>query len=168
MDKGIYRFLYKRDKPMSMKIMGIIAALFSLGGLACTPLLGIALALGAAGLLIYQNGIEVNFKDRSYRLITAFGPQGFGEWEPLPPLKCVSVFKTQLVSSTYGRSNASITTRQEVIQVNLATEQNKRIRLLETENVEEAFAFAKEAAQKLNVQLWDAATSKEGKWLAVS
>jgi len=52
-----------------------------------------------------------------------------------------------------------------VIQVNLATEQNQRIRLLETDNVEEAFAFAKEVSQKLNLQVWDA-TGKEGKWLA--
>lgn len=149
---------------MSMKIMGIIVALFSIGGLVTTPVFGIVLALGAGGLIAYQSGIEVNFQERSYRLITAFGPQGFGSWEPLPPLKCVSVFKTQLVSSTYGRSNASVTTREEVIQVNLATEQNKRIRLLETQNMDEAFAFAKEASQKLDLKVWDA-TSKEGQWL---
>lgn len=164
MNKNIYRFLYKRDKPMSMKIMGIIAALFSLGGLAYTPALSIALALGDGGLIMYHNGIEVNFNDRKYRMITAFGPQGFGEWEPLPPVKCVSIFKTQLVSSTYGRSNASITTRQNVIQVNLATEQNKRIRLFETENMDEAFAFGQEVAQKLELKLWDA-TTKEGRWV---
>jgi len=165
MKNDIYQFLYKRDKPMAMKVMGVLVALFSIGGLATTPVFGVVMALAAGGLLAYQPGIEVNFAERTYRMITAFGPRGFGNWEPLPALKCVSVFKTQLVSSTYGRTNASVTTREEVIQVNLATEQNQRIRLLETDNAEQAFAFAKEVSQKLNLQVWDA-TGKEGKWLA--
>lgn len=166
MKEDSYQFLYKRDKPMSMKVLGILAAVFSIGGLAFTPLFSVILAIGAGGLLIYQNGIEVNFKERSYRMITAFGSQAFGTWQPLPPLKCVSVFKTQLVSSTYGRSNASITTREEVVQVNLATEQNQRIRLFETDNSEEAFTFAKDLAQKLDLNIWDA-TDKVGKWMTL-
>lgn len=164
MKEDTYRFLYKRDKPMPMKIMGIIAAVFSIGGLAYSPVFGVILAVGAIGLIAYQSGIEVNYKDRTYRMITAMGPQAFGSWEPLPAIKCVSVFKTNLVSKTYGRSNASITTNQTVIQVNLATEQNKRIRLFETEEMEEAFVFAKDLAQKLDLNIWDA-TAKEGKWL---
>lgn len=164
MKEELHRFLYKRDKPMPMKIMGVLAALFSVGGFAYSPFFGVVMALGAGGLLAYQSGIEVNFKERSYRLITAIGPKGFGSWEPLPSIKCVSVFKTELVSSTYGRSNASITTKQTVIQVNLATEQNKRIRLFETEDRAEAFVVAKEVAQQLELNIWDA-TEREGKWL---
>ncbi|MDB4655874.1 hypothetical protein OAE48_03405 [Flavobacteriales bacterium] len=98
-------------------------------------------------------------------MITAMGTQGVGSWEPLSEIKCVSIFKINLVSSTYGRSNASITTRQTVIQVNLATEQNKRIRLFETEEIEEAIVFAKNVAQKLDLNIWDA-LGKEGKWLS--
>lgn len=159
-----YQYLYKRDKPKSLKIMGVIVALFSLGGLASTPALGLALALGAAGLITYNSGIEVNFQERRFRMITAFGNKGFGNWEQLPDLECVSVFKTKLVSKTYGRSNASITSEQEVIQVNLATDDNKRIRLLETESAAEAFAFAKEVSGQMNLRIWDA-TTKEPKWL---
>ncbi len=161
--KGVYQYLYKRDKPMSMKIMGIIVALFSFGCLAYNPIFGVVLVLAAGGLLSYQSGIEVNFDERKYRLITALGTQGFGEWQQLPELKCVSVFKTKLTSKTYGRSNASVTTTESVIQVNLATDQNKRIRLLETEDAEEAFAFAKEVSAKLNLRIWDA-SEKEGSW----
>ncbi len=165
MTDEVYQFLYKRDKPMPMKIMGFVAAVFSLGGVAYFPVFGVVLAIGAIGLFAYHNGIEVNFKQRTYRMITALGSKGFGSWEPLPSLKCVSVFKTELVSSTYGRSSASITTRQTVFQVNLATEQNKRIRLYETEVVEEAFSFAKEVSLKLDLKIWDA-TEKEGKWMS--
>ena len=152
---------------MSMKIMGVIVALFSIGGLASSPFFGIIMAIGAGGLIAYQSGIEVNFQEKTYRMITAMGTQGFGSWEPLPEIKCVSIFKTNLISSTYGRSNASITTKQTVIQVNLATEQNKRIRLFEAEEIEDAIVFAKDVAQKLELNIWDA-TDREGKWLSCS
>lgn len=161
---GICRVIHTRDKPMPIKVLGIIVALFSLGMLATSPVFGIVLALVAGGLLAYQSGIEVNFRQRSYRTITAFGPQAFGTWQPLPALTSVSVFRTQVVSRTYGRSNASFTSRDEVIQVNLTTERNERIRRLETEHMEEAFVFAKEVAQQLDLRLWDA-TSKEGQWV---
>lgn len=159
-----YQYLYKRDKHKSLKIMGVIVALFGIGGLASTPALGLALTVGAVGLISYNSCIEVNFQERKFRMITAFGTKGFGNWESLPELKCVSVFKTKLVSKTYGRSNASLTSEQEVIQVNLATEDNKRIRLLETESIDEAFAFAKEVSGTINLRVWDA-TTKEAAWL---
>ncbi len=163
---GICRVIHTHDKPMAVKVLGIIVALFSLGLLATSPVFGIVMALGAGGLLAYQSGIEVNFSNRTYRTITTFGPQAFGTWQPLPALTSVSVFRTQVVSRTYGRSNASFTSRDEVIQVNLATAQNKRIRLLETEHMEKAFTFAKQVAQQLDLRLWDA-TSKEGQWVDV-
>lgn len=151
-----YQYLYTRDKPMPMKVLGIVVALFSIGG--------VVMALGAGGLLAYHSGIEVNFAERTYRLITAFGTQGFGKWQPLPPLKCISIFRTTLVSTAYGRSNASFTDRQQVIQVNLATAQNQRIRLLETEDMAQALTFAKDVAQRLELPIWDA-TAKEGHWM---
>ena len=164
MNPEIYRYIYTRDKPMSLKIVGIVVALFSVMGRAYSPVFGIFMALGGIGILSYQPGVEVDFTNRSYRMITAFGPQSFGTWEPLPPLKCISVFKTQLVSSAFGRSGASVTSRQSVVQVNLATANNERIRLLETEDKDAAFAFAKEIMPKIGLQIWDA-TEREGKWV---
>ena len=164
LDKDNYRFIYKREKPTSIKVMGILAALFSLGGLAYTPVFSAAMALAAAGLFLYQSGIEINFSQRKYRLITAFGSQGFGNWEALPELKCVSVFKTKFSSKTYGRSNASITTTQHLVQVNLVTAENKRLLCFESESKEESFGFAKKLAARLDEKIWDA-TEQEGKWL---
>lgn len=149
---------------MSLKILGTLSIVFCVIGLATSPVFGVSMALVAVGLLAYQNGIEVNVKERTYRMITAIGPKGLGTWQPLPAIKCVSVFKTNLANTTYSRSNRSVTTKQTVIQVNLATEQNDRIRVFETEEIEEAFVFAKELAQKLNLNVWDA-TEPEGKWL---
>lgn len=87
-----------------------------------------------------------------------------GKWRSLPELKCLSVFKTKLVSRTYGRSNASITTEESVVQVNLVSESNERIKLLEVENLDEAVVFAKDWSKKLDTRVWDAA-DREGKWL---
>lgn len=160
----IYFYRYTRDKPMAMKLGGVLAAIFGIGGLVTSPFFGVIMALGAAGLLAYQTGIEVDLVQRRYRLVTIFGPQHFGEWMALPELKCVSVFRTTIVSSTYGRSNASVTHRDKVVQVNLATVDNKRIRLLEVEEQEEAFAFARLVATRMELRIWDA-TGKEGRWV---
>jgi hypothetical protein len=124
-----------------MKVMGVIVAMFSIGGLVWSPVFSAVMALVAGGLLAYHSGIEFNFRERTYRSITAIGTQGFGAWQPLPALTCVSIFRTTLVNTTYGRSNAGTTSRQEVLQVNLATAQNTRIRLLETEHSGEAVTF---------------------------
>lgn len=165
LDKKPHRFIYKREKPTSLKVLGIIAALFGFGGLAYTPVFGVVMLVAASGLLLYQRGIELDLGAGRYRLITAIGGQGFGNWEPLPALKCVSVFKTKFTSRTYGRSNASVTSSDEVVQVNLVTADDKRLLVFESNNTAEACTFAQAIAAKLNQKIWDA-TEREGKWLA--
>lgn len=162
-NKGIYRFLYTRDKPKALKLAGIIMALFSIGGLAYTPVFGVIMALGAGGLLMWQSGIEVNLEDGKYRLINSFGPVGVGDWDNLPPLKCVSVFKTNLVSNTYSRTGMAVTNRESVIQVNLATESNQRIRLYDSDEIDDAFEFAIDLSKQLDLKIWDA-TTRDQKW----
>jgi hypothetical protein len=159
----IYRFLYKRDKPKALMLAGVIVALFSIGGLVYMPLFGVVMAIGSVGLLTWESGIELNIEDRKYRLINSFGPVGFGDWDDIPPLKCVSVFKTNLVSNTYSRTGMAVTNREAIIQVSLATESNQRIRLCDTEEAAEAFEFATELAKEFNLKVWDA-TSRDQKW----
>lgn len=138
-------------------------ALFSIGGLAYTPVFGVIMALGAGGLLMWQSGIEVNLEDGKYRLINSFGPVGVGDWDNLPPLKCVSVFKTNLVSNTYSRTGMAVTNRESVIQVNLATESNQRIRLYDSDEIDDAFEFAIDLSKQLDLKIWDA-TTRDQKW----
>ena len=47
MNPETYRYIYTRDKPMSIKIIGVVAALFSVMGLAYSPFFGIIMGLGA-------------------------------------------------------------------------------------------------------------------------
>lgn len=115
-------------------------------------------------LYVYQQGIEVDFKVHTYRNIISIGPLSFGKWEVIPPLKSISVFKATIVSTATSRANVTISQREKVIQVNLITERNKRIKVLETENKTEAIDFAQKIAPILNLDVWDA-TEQEGKWL---
>jgi hypothetical protein len=118
-----------------------------------------------AGLfLLYQTGIEINFQQKTYRYITSFGIYDFGNWVDLPELKLISVFKLNISSSFFSRSGRSTTKNDIVIQVNLVSHDNKRIKLLESKNVNEAFAYANELIPLLNLKVWDA-TDKEGKWV---
>jgi hypothetical protein len=51
-----------------------------------------------------------------------------------------------------------------VVQVNLITERNQKIKILEVESKEPAFLLAKAVARKLDVNVWDA-TEREGNWV---
>jgi hypothetical protein len=163
MDK-IYRFLYVREKPLMVKIVSFSVIVLSILRFVNYPLISGIMVLVGILLYLYQTGIEVDFKVHTYRNIIALGPLSFGKWEGIPPLKSISVFKATIVSSATSRANVTITQRDQVIQVNLITTLNKRIKLLETENKEEAFALAKKIAPILDLDIWDA-TEREGKWL---
>ncbi len=159
-----YRYLYKRDKPIIVNVLGTIVAVIAILKIFGEPLIGLLFGIGAGGIFVYESGIEIDFKNNKYRLINSFGLLSFGEWITLPPIEYVSVFSVNLVSAAYGRSGAKVTQKQNVIQVNLITPQNKRLRILETKEHEQAFKFAKEIADSLDLNIYDA-TNKEGKWI---
>jgi hypothetical protein len=48
MNPETYRYIYTRDKPMSIKIIGVVAALFSVMGLAYSPFSASSWAWGAS------------------------------------------------------------------------------------------------------------------------
>lgn len=161
---GVYQYLYKRDKSPAVKLLGYLAAIVGIGSMVLSPVFGVVVLLGAGGIIAYHSGIEIRVSSREYRLMHALGTKGFGDWQPLPGLKCVSLFKTRLTSRTYGRSNASFTSTDTVYQVNLATEQNKRILLYESQTLNQSLDFANQCAAHLQLPVWDA-TEREGRWL---
>ena len=159
-----YIYLYKRDKPFIIKIVGFLVAIYALFVLVESPIFGILMVLASIGMFSFQKGIEVNFKNNTYRLITSFGPINIGEWIKFPDLQYISVFRATIKSSIEGRSGQSLSRSHKVIQVNLITNHNRRIRLLEVEDLEYAISFAKELSIKMNLDIWNA-TEREGKWL---
>ena len=161
---GVYLYLYKRDKPLPIKMLGLIMLFAGFLILLESPVAGLVLLLIALLFLLYQSGVEINFREKTYRYITSFGIFDFGKWNELPTLKLISVFKLNISSSFFSRSGRSTTKSDTVVQVNLVYQDNKRIRLFETDKPKEAFSFASQVAPLLNLRVWDA-TEKEGKWV---
>jgi len=160
----LYSYLYRRDKPFAIKFIGLMLAIFALIRIAWTPLFSIILGIGAFGLIAYESGIQLNLQNNTFRFINTIGSMTFGKWQPLPNLKYISVFKVNLVSRIEGRSGASVSDKQIVIQVNLITDKNIRLRLFETNDKEKAMVFAKELAPQLHLRVWDA-TQNDGHWV---
>lgn len=109
--------------------------------------------------------MEVDIVNKRMRMVTKFIKwTTWGGWKKLPELKYISVFKT-LVSRTYsGRYGNQATDSYNVIQINLITSKNKKIKLYQSVDEDEAFKIAKQCAQELGLDIWDA-TSKKAKWL---
>lgn len=164
---GIYRFIYTDDKPLMMNIGGFIFLVFG-----AIILIGKSIFFGALVFVIsvlvilYQSGIEVDFENRRYRETNNFGPIVVGSWEPLPPLQYVSVFTATKVTVATSNTGRTVDPSERVLQVNLITKNNRRIKLYEGKDRERAFDLAKRYAPRLGLDVWDA-TTKEGKWLEV-
>jgi hypothetical protein len=159
-----YKYLYKRNKPVLITILGFVFALFALIRITYNPVFSLVLGIIALLLIFFESGIEFDFNKNTYHLINSFGPWCIGDWKPIPSLNYISVFNVNLVSSLTGKSGASVNSKQGVYQVNIITEKNLQLRVLETEDIDEAFQFAKDFAPNLDLKIWDA-TSKKGKWL---
>ncbi len=123
---------------------------------------GIIISVFALGQLAYKKGIEIDIKNKKYRLYTSIGPVYIGDWEPLFGIQYISVFRA-LLASTPSAIPQDFKHREEVFQVNLITRENTRLKFLQTIHDKEAWEFAKEIAPKLNLKIWDA-TNKKGKW----
>lgn len=160
----IHRFLYKSDKAGHINFIAYILAFIALVAGIESIITAILLVLVAAVLYFFQRGIELDLRNGTYRFIIAFGPVRIGSWDKLPALKTISVFSTNKVSTLTSRANNESEFKNRVVQVNLITERNQKIKILEVESKEPAFLLAKAVARKLDVNVWDA-TEREGNWV---
>ena len=160
----IHRFLYKSDKATHLNVIAYILVFIALVAGVESILTSIILLFAATLLFLFQRGIELDLRDGTYRFIMAVGPVRIGSWDKLPALKTISVFSTNKVSTLTSRANNESEFKNRVIQVNLITERNQKIKILEVESKEPAFLLAKAVARKLNVNVWDA-TEREGSWV---
>ena len=115
-----------------MKIVGTLILLIALIKLRTTPLWGTFLTVASIGILSFYNGIELDFKNYKYRNTITLCPQKIGNWQPLPKLEYISVFRAIMVATATGYSGTSISKKFKVIQVNLIHSKNKKIKLMQT------------------------------------
>ncbi|HEX5002533.1 MAG TPA: hypothetical protein VFW78_08545 [Bacteroidia bacterium] len=146
----IYRFIYKNDKPALINAVGGLIFLFALVKLMYTPVYGIVMTAISVGLFAYQSGIEIDFKNKKYRLTTHFGPQVFGTWTDFPEWDYISLFKTNMIHTATGYSGASVSRKSSLIQVSLVTKAKKKIKVFESKEPDESISTSKYFAESLD------------------
>jgi hypothetical protein len=155
---GIYTYEYGFYYPPASRKLGSLAT-----GMAGAYGYDNLLLLGIAAIvLVYvwsRGGTEVDFENRKYRDYQDFYLVKNGEWKSMKP-SYISVFRARmgLEAGSVGRNYDF-----EQFQVNLVTENKKRINLYETEDLHQAFSRAEALSLQFNLRIWDA-TSREGRW----
>jgi hypothetical protein len=158
-------FIYKRDKPVPLIIIGYFLAGFAILGFPESVILSSLLAVASALVLLYHTGIEIDFNNKRYRVFTTLRFFKFGRWMTIPELKYVSVFRVNFLSTNTSRAGRTLTLKNEVLQVNIITKSKMRILLFETLNASKAFELAKEVAAAMSLKIWDASERGGGNWL---
>ncbi|WP_340155605.1 hypothetical protein [uncultured Winogradskyella sp.] len=113
--------------------------------------------------LLIQDGVELDYENKTYRRVKSFLGLTVGKWQPLPEIEYVSVFKTTETTTVWAAS-ASANVSSSVVKVNLFYNTNQKIEVYDSKNLDEAFSTAKQIASALEVDVLDA-TSRDTKWL---
>lgn len=161
-EKGIISYPAGELNP-NIIFLGLI--LFGAGAILtfASIYIGALLFIPAIGAFLHKINLEVDFENKRMREATKLWKMTWGEWEELPELEYLSVFKAK-VSRTYNGRFTSSKDNYEVIQVNVITAENKKIKLFQSQDVDKAYNVAKQYALMLGIDVWDA-TTKEGRWL---
>jgi len=156
--------VFKQKKSLLFRVIAALILLWSLMWIN-TFILGTSIiSLCCLYYISSANGIELDLTNKKYREVSWIGSMGIGKWQNLPEAKYISVFKTLLSHSLEGRSGTTITQKNTVIQVNLIHGKNKRLKVYQTDDKEEAFEKAKIISEKLDLRILDA-TSRQRVWL---
>jgi hypothetical protein len=157
-------FIFKENKSIPYKIVSTLIFLWGILWLQYTLFGGIVLGLGSLFFFAYSKGVEINFEQHKFRKAKFLGNIPYGEWEEIPEIKYVSVFKVISSQSIIGIAGGRVTSREKITQINLIYGSNKRINVYKTDDTNDAFEKALFIAQHLNVKLFDA-TSRNTKWI---
>ena len=131
-------------------VLGLLAVyLFTQGSL-----FGLVL-LAAAARLSLRDGAEIDVFNKRYRNLNSLWAVTWGNWQPLPEIEYLSVFKT--TRKTRARVIAAqALVGTEVYRLNLFYETNKHITVYEGETKEDAMQKAAGLAKELEIELHDA------------
>lgn len=154
-------FIFKRKHLLWQYVLGIFAITAGLISIISDIKGLVPLFIGS--YLLVENGIAINFNNKTYRSFKSIFGFTFGQWKPLPNIEYISIFKTTEVTTVWART-ASTNVSSTVIKVNLFYNTNQKIEVYNTHNVDEAFKKAKEIAAVLNINILDA-TTKDSKWV---
>ncbi len=116
----------------------------------------VGVGLLAGIFFISTKGIEIDFENKRYRQGRIAGNICTGQWKPLPKIKYISVFSVSMASKVRGVSNASVSSKNRIIKVNLIHDKNGRLTVFKTKEKDDAFKTACLIAEKMNLKILDA------------
>ena len=108
---------------------------------------------GAAIGFTFTKGIYVDVQNSKFKNTFEIGPLKFGEWKEIPSPEYVSVFQQPMVDGNYR------------FEVNLWYDTNKHWQLYETEDYRDAFLVGFDLSEQLDIDLLDATTPNDYKWV---
>ncbi|WP_407557027.1 hypothetical protein [Winogradskyella sp. 4-2091] len=154
-------FKFKRKNLLWQLVLGVFAVIVGLF-IIFDDIKGLVPLFIGVYLLI-QDGVEINFEQKTYRRIKSLFGISIGKWQPLPEIDYVSVFKTTETTTVWAAS-ASANVSSAIVKVNLFYNTNQKIEIYDTKDVEDAFAKAKQIASILDIDVLDA-TTRDTTWL---
>jgi len=157
-------FIFKQKKSIPYQIASFMVLLYGIILIQYFIFGGIIIGIGSLIFISVIEGIEIDFNSRKYRNAKFIGKLTIGNWQNLPEINYISVFRTTITRAIVGRSEARVSSSERVIIINLIYDKNKKLRVYKTKDYKDAFKKAELFSQKLNLRIFDA-TEKIGKWI---
>ena len=153
---------YTRKLALWKKIVGVLIMAFGLYNFFFTAFSLVPILLGL--LLLRTNGCEIDLSSRSYRSTHSVLGLKVGRWQPLPETEYISVFATK-EKVTARALSAETTHSEDIIALNLFYDRNKKIKVYQTNSLEDAFEVAFHIADALMIDVLDATRKNDYRWV---
>lgn len=113
----------------------------------------VLLILIGAISLCYKKGIQIKPQTKEFKATFEIGPLVLGQWKKIPDPEYVSVFQQPLKDGNY------------IFEVNLWYDTNKHWELYTHSDYREAFLMGFDLSEQLDIDLLDATTPNDYKWI---
>ena len=157
---------YIKKVPVWKTVAGLIIACFTIFEFVTGNYYALVI-ISFSVLLLQTEGCQINLKTKTYRNTYSILGLNFGAWEPLPNPEYVTVFATDQITEVWV-STASTTVTEDVYEINIFGENNKKIKASVSYDKKEAFNIALLFADNLKINMLDATVSQDFKWIDVN
>lgn len=155
---------YTRKVPSYKIIIGIGLILASIYGLLFVSILNGLILFVMSFILMKTDGSEIDLESKTYRKTHSYLGLKIGKWKPLPKTEYVSIFSTT-ENITVRALSAETTNSRDVILLNIFYDQNKNFTAYSTTHLKDAFDVASHIADALSIDLLDATSKGDFKWV---
>jgi hypothetical protein len=154
---------YKKNVPLWKTILGVGALI--IGALGLLSLILFAVVPIVLGLMLLKTeGSEINLESKTFRITNSILGITHGNWQVLQNPEYISVFNTT-ESITVRAVSAETTNSSAIILLNIFYNTNQKVTVYSTTDIKEAFDVASHFADALDINLLDATTKNDYKWV---